>query len=158
MPDWAIVLTGLFGVIIGALITFLIHWWERKERYQVITFDKRLEVHQQAFYWCSKSYLGFKRVTRRELKSPSNLLTTAKEAMEWWQNNCLYLDEDSRISMLQAILAILQRTDKIISKGEQVTSEDDEVRTQIMKALNCIITGIGAKYLPELQKQLELSE
>ena len=52
-------LTGLFtllGVSLGIGIGELRRWQERKERFQLMTFEKRLETHQAAYFWFYSLY------------------------------------------------------------------------------------------------------
>lgn len=54
MPNWAVVLIGVSSLILGVAITEIGRWLERRERYKVLSFEKRLEAHQQALTWCLK--------------------------------------------------------------------------------------------------------
>ncbi len=48
MPEWGIALIGVGGLIAGAIISEIRHWLDRKQRFRVMTFEKRLETHQAA--------------------------------------------------------------------------------------------------------------
>lgn len=48
MSDWVAPVIGLIGVILGVSISEYRYWRESKERYRIITFEKRLETHQEA--------------------------------------------------------------------------------------------------------------
>lgn len=175
MPNWAIALIGLFGVIIGALITFLIHWQERKERYQVLTFPKRLEAHQKALTFCFNIKTLLLSLYPVEQKKVAELSDLCDKAIEWLKNNLLYLDELSRIAMSSSLnftgLAISEVNHAIPSpiedevkkveaaehlflgfhQGQVSTKATLEAIAQVDKTMQYLIKGIGAKYLPELK-------
>jgi hypothetical protein len=52
MPEWGIVLIGVADLIVGVIITKSRHWLDRRQRFQVMTFEKRLQAHQEAYRLC----------------------------------------------------------------------------------------------------------
>ena len=141
-------LTGLFtllGVMLGLGFSEYRSRQERKERFRVMTFDKRLETHQQAYYWCQKLNEVLNASDKEEVHK------TADKAREWWYNNCLFLDRESRSNM--AGLTILAHSyANGLKSGEYVWDK-------LMATLRAIVVGIGFEYLPEeLSKPEELDE
>ena len=66
-----------------------IHTIDRKDKYQLVALEKRLEVHQQALA------LSIEMVCK--LASPYNdKINLEKELFEFWKRNCLYLANDVR--------------------------------------------------------------
>ncbi|HUT68673.1 MAG TPA: hypothetical protein VMW86_09035, partial [Dehalococcoidales bacterium] len=91
MPEWGIALIGVAGLIVGAIITEARHWLDRRQRFQVMTFEKRLQTHQEALSYCYKLYHSF-----NSRKDEDEKYRTINEIQEWWESNCLLLDEKSR--------------------------------------------------------------
>lgn len=168
-------LTGLFtllGMALGAGITEFRHWRERRERYQVMTFEKRLQAHQQAFSWCMNVHGILKRMTIvQELERVEELgrkfVEVTDKATDWWAHNCLYLDDHSKLRFLKMINMTGQQVNEILDKSvkEAQTKKahasvqiSEDVRAEIKKTLTCLVEGIGAKYLPEIEEELESSE
>lgn len=160
MPDWAIVLIGFLGIIIGALITFFTHWWERKERYQVLTFPKRLEAHQQVLSFCLEIralLILLQQVEKKivEKEKVDKLYNLCEKAGEWWKNNLLYLDERSSSTVSKAILLawdVAIQVEKKWAIDEASTKVIQAAIAELDNAEECIVKGIGVKYLPELKK------
>lgn len=138
--DWSNGFFTLLGVLVGVGITELRRWREYREKYRVLTFEKRLQAHQQAYYWCQK-LIEVLNITRKS----EDILKTAKEAREWWNGNCLFLDAKSRISMVRLTNASEMYADKL-QRGAEVF----RILDQTLKA---IVVGIGAEYLPEMLKK-----
>ena len=45
MPEWIV---ALISVVLGAGISEFRHWRENKEQFRVMTFEKRIQTHQEA--------------------------------------------------------------------------------------------------------------
>jgi hypothetical protein len=130
MPEWAV---GILGVIMGVAATSLWQWLDRRERYRVMTFEKRLEAHQHAHYLCTQAWLlliDLKRAEQNTIKifetdkeseelvarklesvkkleeATGKLQKFYQESVEWLTQNCLYLDHRSQILFPEAIIAI----------------------------------------------------
>lgn len=158
MTEWIAPIMGLIGVLVGMGIVEIRLRREQKERYQVMTFEKRLEAHQQAFAWCTKisnllgqTYGDASSVEVNEHTTALNILYN--EATEWWWNNCLYLDKNSRISVFDAIGLPLDRAEQL-TEGVNPTDEFiQQSRDTIKKAIRHITKGIGVKYLPDIDRE-----
>jgi glycine/D-amino acid oxidase-like deaminating enzyme len=141
MPEWA---TTLLAVVVGALITGAIAEYrarkDKQERYKVAVFEKRLQAHQQAYSWCQHltEVLNVGNVTGT---SSNTILTIAVLMREWWNDNCLLLDADSRNKMLELLNQAQDYADGKES-GQGVWS----TLHQCKKAL---VAGIGEEYLPK---------
>lgn len=142
MQDWQIAFIGLLGVIIGILATAFWNLIERKERFKVITFEKRLEAHQLAFYWNQTIYhsLGSGDADRIREK--------IHETQEWWNGNCLLLDEKSQKSFISVFNSGNRYARNIQRPGSELEAERiwDDLNTNLAD----IIKGIGAEHLPRI--------
>ena len=162
MPEWGIALIGVAGLILGTIISEVRHWLDRRKRFQVMTFEKRLQAHQEALSWCMRTAILTQPKALKETEGIENLLNCLQEAMEWLIHNCLYIDENSRISMLNTFTFAIKQA-RECSNEEKPTIINDEQKLQVIrgemhKVAKCIIEGIGAKYLPETEKQLQVFE
>jgi hypothetical protein len=138
MPDWeSIIVTVLGSGTASALIT---HWLDRKQRYQVMTFEKRLQAHQEALSQC---YELWDIVTGK--RSDEDKDEGIKKVRNWWVNNQLFLDEASRSQILTLIdLAYDHIYDPKVRQSAFYAAWRETRKT--------IIRGIGSKYLPETTK------
>lgn len=111
---------GLIGVIIGAIIAAVVQiltvWTEREDRYRLAAIDKRLQAHQEAFaLW-------------RKLLSHvynDNIGSTALECQNWWDNNCLYLDEKARKAFRSAYMSATDHHDFVKNHAEAKLIKDN---------------------------------
>jgi len=95
---------GLIGIIIGVILSELIRWLrergEGEEKYRVMLYEKRLEVHQKAFYYVEQlmdQLRGY--FERYEYPNRDELAAIYREARGFYYSNSLYLDELSRAEM-----------------------------------------------------------
>ena len=97
--DWVTAVIGLVGVIVGVGIQEFRIWRERKDKYKDMVFEKRLDAHQGAYYWCMTL---FELMLPPKLMKDGGVKVAAEEtlkATDWLNKNALYLDEDSRVVM-----------------------------------------------------------
>jgi hypothetical protein len=134
---------SLVGVIVGAGITGFVTWriyqTNRKDQFRTMAFEKRLETHQNAYYWFQKVNDCLAR--NKFLKLPD----TIDQAQEWWYANCLWLDEKSRNEMIRFFY---------FARHYSPTKKNQDWDS-IPSCAQAIITGIGYKYLPEYSPQTE---
>jgi hypothetical protein len=158
MTDWITPIVGFIGVIIGIASVEIRLSREKKERYQVMTFEKRLEVHQQAFGWClrisnllGKSWgdLGREGNTAQAM----TLDELYNEANEWYFNNCLYLDDDSRRNMFAAIGIPLDRAGQLTNNVQATNEFIQQSRDTLRETMRHITKGIGSEYLPDMDRE-----
>ncbi len=139
--EWLAPVSGLLGVVIGLGYSQLARWQERKERFQVMTFEKRLEAYQKAYYWCyslhSSIGINIATVTHR----------IADEALEWCKSSCLYLDEETRKEMYGVINGSFR-----YHGVDEATKR--EILNQFDTAYDAIRSGIGREYLPKVKDKL----
>ncbi|MBA7472089.1 hypothetical protein ES707_07409 [subsurface metagenome] len=145
MQDWQIALIGLLGVIIGILATAFWNWRERKERFKVMTFEKRLEAHQLAFYWNQTIYHS---LSSRDAEQISKCI---REAQEWWNGNCLLLDEKSQKSFLSVFNSGNRYSRNIRRPGSE--PEAERIWDDLNNNLADIIQGIGAEHLQRVEDE-----
>jgi TPR repeat protein len=137
--EWITGLFTLLGAAIGAGISEYRNWRERKNRLRIMTFEKRLEAHQKAYYWCHKLNEVLNISNKSEIHRISN------EAREWWNNNSLYLDAVSRSKMVGLFnLAHMYADDH---------ESGNYVWERLWETFKAIVSGIGFEYLPEEASQ-----
>ena len=117
---------------------------EHQERYRSDLYAKRLEVHQRAYLWLMQliepvRWVQDPKLTSTDMKT--QLKHSANRARDWWDTNCLYLDDESRsatadfISLAQA----LGRDDPLVEEGKPIDA--------YLRALKSVQEGIGMKHL-----------
>lgn len=144
--DWLIALFTLLGVMLGLGYSEYKNRQERKERFRIMTFDKRLEAHQKAYYWWNE----LNRVLN--IGDADEIHKIASEAREWWNGSCLFLDTNSRRDMVRLI-----NLSHMYANGNKTAQE--HIWDYVIKASKAIVLGIGFEYLPEeLSKPEELDE
>jgi len=156
-------LIGLFGVLLGAGIAEFRHWMERKDRYKVMTFEKRLQVHQEAYRLCMEMAM----LLVDGLEAGKRSLELGDEAKEWLNRNCLYLDKRSHRAIISAFFAASNYFSDIAKQRQKVNQAleakqrqvvyvnlaHNEAQSEMKKCLKFIAEGVGAEYLPETNKQ-----
>ena len=146
--EWLNGIFALFGFLIGLGFSEYRSWRERKERFQVITFDKRLQAHQEALSWFYRLHKSLNFYDAFVDKKTDDINKALDEVREWWQTNCLLLDESSRQKMVDSMMAISDHVGFNKSYNAAVYASLREMRA-------AIIQGIGIKHLPEMPKTKE---
>jgi hypothetical protein len=100
---------GFLAAIIVAIITTVVQLQiakkerniregERKDKFRLAALDKRLDIHQEAYYrWSKMIHLRFK-------EDVENVLL---DSIEWYNKNCLFLDSKSRVEFLRCTENVL---------------------------------------------------
>lgn len=153
MMDWVTPFLGLLGVVVGAGIQEFRIWREKKDKYMDMVFEKRLDAHQGAYYWCMKLF---------SLMSPSTLMGDGGveaafkgcvEGSDWLIKNALYLDEDSRVKMNQFFVYVTKTCGKYLDETSRknINTKDEAVKLlqHARDVVSSIKRGVGVKYLPE---------
>ncbi|MFC1967590.1 hypothetical protein ACFLV2_03030 [Chloroflexota bacterium] len=149
--EWVAVFS-LIGVIIGASITGIfayrihesdkkVHEADRKDNFNLMMFEKRFPIHQQAYYWWQKLNEAL------NVSDPPGIHEIAKEAREWWNSNCLLLDVTSRDEIVKLI-----NLAHFYANGHQ---SGEYVWDSLMTAKKAIVAGIGVEYLPNTSEKPE---
>ena len=134
MPEWIV---ALISVVLGAGIIEFRHWRDSREQFRVMTFEKRLQTHQEALSYCYKLYHS---IFSRKDEGEKN--KTVNEVGKWWEDNCLLLDEKSRRKMLDLVG---DARDYVNGFAESQST----VQRTFRETLRVISQGIGVKHLPE---------
>ena len=139
---------GLLGVLIGAGISAATSiLLVRENRYlQLATaaLDKRLSAHQAAYaIW--RKIVG---AVHREDKIGDVVI----EAEEWWNNNCLYLDAESRQAFRVCLMFAFNHKDLLQEepRSEETAKLVKESWKEIMKPGQTLVEGVA---LPSLGKE-----
>lgn len=146
----AIVAIGASGVV--SLATVGLHLWnanlERTDKYRLVLYEKRLDVHQQAYRWLMALIQPLQRaadLTTGDRALPDNfvLFKLYQDAREWWDGNCLYLDEVSRVRVI----------DFIELASEYLEAPPPPERERLFPTYRIAITavqeGLGMKHLEQ---------
>lgn len=134
--EWLSGLFALLGVMLGLGIGEFRRLQERKERFRVMTFEKRLEAHQKAYYWWS----NLNRVLN--VGEAQEIHKVASEAREWFDNSCLFIDTNTRRGMVRLI-----NLSHMYANGNKVAQ--GTIWDCILQTSKSIVMGIGFEYLPE---------
>jgi hypothetical protein len=131
---------GVVGIVIGIILTeglqWLRDWREGKEKYRVMLYEKRLDIHQQAFTLLRKLMAATNASDegRREI---------IEKADEWWNSHCLYLDEESRKKLLEAIISV----ENLVDLPPPRAGFRKSARLALEEASAAVMNGIGMKHL-----------
>jgi len=107
------ILCTLIGIGLTHVSSKYLNKQKLKHQLSLIALDKKLEAHQQAYAIWWKIIAN---VYNRE-----KIGRIVEEAQDWWQNNCLYLMPESRISFRQCFLFALNHADEI----KTISNKDD---------------------------------
>jgi hypothetical protein len=135
----------LIGVVIAIVATAIWNLIDRRERLRVMTFEKRLKVHQEAFSWNQRAYHA---LNSRNVKDIRDI---AQKGRDWWNDNSLFLDARSRKSLIAAFNSMEGYAHDLEYPQEAALGRD--VWTHINESLRHITEGIGAKHLPITEQE-----
>ena len=153
MAEWWVPLVGLFGVLVGVGITEFRLWAERKDRYRIMTFEKRLQVHQEAYRLCMEQAMLMNDLHKKEPEVVKKFNKSHDEAKDWLNHNCLYLDTRSWRGIMNAFFAASIYGRDLAEQRQTVDKAYEYAHSEFTKCLSSIAKGIGAKYLPETDKK-----
>ena len=108
-----------------------------------MTFDKRLEAHQKAFYWVQEINISL------NSGKPEEMHNVANAAREWWNTSCLFLDMKSQ----KALMLTINLAHVYASEQNGVIKDfgiGNKVWGSLLDSSVAIVAGIGVKYLPEM--------
>ena len=152
MTEWWVPLVGLFGVLLGVGITEFRLWMERKDRYRIMTFEKRLQVHQEAYRLCMEQATLLNELHEKGLGASEKFLRSHDEAKEWLSRNCLYLDTRSLHAVINAFFAASIYGRDLAEQRQTVDKAFEYAHLEFTKCLSSIAKGVGAKYLPGIDR------
>jgi hypothetical protein len=136
MEVWGYLIAVGIGAILTEGLRWLWDWRQGKERYKLMLYEKRLEVHQKAYSCIRKLRLAMDQHDKEKIE-------VTDQADEWYFSNCFYLDEESRAKMYQATGKVRELIDL---RGPQ--AQDRELaRIALQEAFKAVEKGIGMKHL-----------
>ncbi len=112
-----------------------------------MTFDKRLEAHQKAFYWCQQLNQVL------NIGESSEIHRIAAEARQWWNGNCLLLDRVSRQKMIGLFNLAHMYARQKQGPAEPKVQTGEGVWERLDESFKAIMEGIGTEYLPEMESR-----
>jgi hypothetical protein len=120
---------------------------EQEERYRVGLYEKRLQVHQQAYKWLMDLIEPLREAMADHphkdegTYTHSDLASKSFKAREWWDGNCLYLDDGSRLRVVDFI-----EEARSAAECESLRNEAETMKLY-RDALRAVEVGIGMKHL-----------
>jgi len=139
---------GLISAAIGVLAGSFWQWKQDNDKYRVMTFEKRLDVYQK-LYSINQSLYG-KIGNYTEINS---LLTNLKE---FWGNNSLYLDANTRRSTIELIGNTTNYKIQLDNQPRNPIAIDTMEKrfiNTLNKNLDDIQKGAGAEHLSRTNNQ-----
>lgn len=99
---------GLIGVFIGAFITYLTFYinrkdnlklaeQDRKDKFRLASIEKRLEAHQKAYSYCTKLLMIMDSDDENEIRAIFN------QGRDFLSNYALYLENGTRNKFVEAL-------------------------------------------------------
>jgi len=150
------VVTGLFsllGVWLGTFLTEKRYKTDRKDKFALVALDKKLDVHQKAFALAVKMVTGL-------LAEQTSREQITKEAVEFWNNNCLFLSYEAREAFQKGISDFVDystywRISKDKPEIEKFRNECERIRNDLRKLLGIVAESVG---FANVSNVLELGE
>ena len=168
METWGYVIAVVLGVAISELIRLFHDWQERHEKYRLMIYEKRLEAHQEAFYWVRELNRLF---TGSMADMDQDRVDKIKEIINkvdtWWGSHCFYLDDKSSDSVLE----VMTRSEELIGaygdfvlpyrsnaepdreQYEKWKKERWQLTVFIDRTWRTLEKGIGMKHIEEPKRQ-----
>ena len=136
---------GFMGIIIGSGISATTSWLasreNRKQHWEMAAIDKRLEVHQEAYALWTQIVAAVHH---------ENIGEVVGKGEEWWKNNCLYLDAESRNAFKNCLFSAMIHGDVLDGprpRDEETNKMIKENWQILMKPGQTIPAGVA---LPDL--------
>lgn len=152
MPEWGIALIGVAGIIVGVIITEVRNWLDRKQRFQIMTFEKRLSIHQEIASYCFKIAGCINSLKEEPQELIKNLREVITDANKYVNEHILYID----VKSLDAWNITNDMLVGFLNQGELSNELEQQVKKKLSDVLCCLTVGVGANYLPEMNKRLNL--
>jgi hypothetical protein len=134
---------ALGGVLVTQMFNLFLEQRRENAAYRVGLYAKRLEIHQEAFRWLMDLIEPAAIAQKSPGGSSDHLAGVAKmyvEARKWWDSNCLYLDENSRESVIDFIELVHDLAEGSVPPLRELTGK-------YRSALRAVQEGIGMKHL-----------
>ena len=132
LKDALLVFAGGVVGLVASLVTMKVARESRKQTFQLAALDRRLDAHQAAYTLWWRLMMS--------LSKRDELQRRHQEALEWWQEHCLFLDAKSRKAFGLTLneIAIYSELDPLGKK---------EARAKAAEVLDLLIRGVA---LPSL--------
>jgi hypothetical protein len=136
----------LLSAIIGALAGYSVAMLNRKDKFKLLLFEKRLEVHQKAYSYLYKVWFDMLVDSQEE----------RNKAKQWYIENCFYLDPQSKKSFHRFLgnIVIVGGLSTEKAKNEQIIKCEDLLE----ETAKNLTLGINAPWYKEeiefLKKQI----
>ncbi len=126
-------LLTLLGIFVGAFITLLIQKYDRKDKIRLAAIEKRLQAHQEAYtLWYELSWVIH--------SSSSNRIKVITKARNFWVQNLIYLEKNTRREFDVVIQLVDGYSNKLQQRKETADSKEREkIKQDYMKDWNRIM-------------------
>jgi hypothetical protein len=152
MVYWVGAISSFLSAILGAGVMLLVWWLDMRKRYHASIFPKRLEIHQEAFAWRTPLLIAI------SSQDTGKIMEVTANALKWWDNNCLYLDEKSRQYFHDFIVEAKRHAILLKASPRDPSKWADDIKElwkKLDKTFNAITDGVGAKYLPDMYNAMD---
>jgi len=146
MTDWVAGMTGLIGVALGIFATSYWQWRQDKEKYRVMTFEKRLDIHQTLYSLNQSIY--------ENIRNRAEITQYGNELKEFWKTKSLDLDKNTRISAMVLLSAVREYSRLLSNQGTEPRILDEKETALISKLnnnLRDIEEGVGTEHLSRVE-------
>jgi len=117
-------LFGLLGVIVGSMLAlasnYLILERQRKDKLELIAYDKIVDTHQQA-------YAKWYEVTKYIYNEPERLKEAHKDMQDWLPYNCLYLDQEIEDALRDAVNCALYHQSFVNAGSDEIMNNWNDI-------------------------------
>lgn len=140
---------GLLGVLIGAAVTMESQLrnsqLDRQHQLRMAALDKRLQVHQEAYALWRKLLAN--------VYNSDTIGDIVMECQEWWDQNCLYLTSEARVSFRKAYVRALNHDRFVRSKQDVQLIEQNWAL--IVDAGDKLVAGVALPGLGTLESEID---
>jgi hypothetical protein len=139
-------LLSLISAIVGGLIVTSSQAWisgqDRKNQLRLAALDKRLEAHQHAYS------LWRKLISNAADKSAISPIVMS--AQIWWEDNCLYLEPQSREAFYQSLINASNHHFILQSGSNDLVTKNWNT---ILRAGPLLVTGVSLPTIGDLENK-----
>lgn len=148
---------GFLGVILGSIIasgtSIIVARENQRNQLRMSALEKRLEVHQEGYQlWREIVSAAHNREKQNDV---------LPEAEQWWNENCLYLDPESRKSFRMCIASVEIHNDLLAGSGPRSSEEREQIQQNwenIMKPGRTLVRGVRLPPIEEDKKPIEVED
>lgn len=140
-------LLTLLGIFVGAFITLLIQKYDRIDKFRLVVIEKRMQAHQEAFV----KWFELLEVIHKN-DEDEDKINTIQSANNFWKNNALYLEKNTREGFRQGInIVSFYKKDLFYAREEKDPDEKRLAKERYMNNWDSFI-----RLIDTIQSEVEL--